>query len=102
MCVCALAALGARASLDTAAAAVADAALCPALRRAAHAFTGAAAAACARDPFSPPPCALSPARADARCPHADPDIWEMYKKAEASFWTGARPGGARALAPNSV
>ncbi len=31
------------------------------------------------------PSALTRARARA----TDPDIWEMYKKAEASFWTGA-------------
>ena len=30
----------------------------------------------------------------AHAGHADPDVWEMYKKAEASFWTGAaREGG---------
>ena len=37
-------------------------------------------------PLTRPP----PAPAPLVCP--DPDVWEMYKKAEASFWTGACRG----------
>jgi hypothetical protein len=50
---------------------------------------------------SPQPLCASASAADARRP--DPDIWEMYKKAEASFWTGAQGAAAafKLAAPDS-
>lgn len=37
---------------------------------------------------------LSPARRFCMFPIKFPSIWEMYKKAEASFWTGRGAGGS--------